>query len=725
MLLKSALSRVGKPSLLLLAATPAMLTAQEKVAPDEAVQELEPVHMYSPVIPDAMLYLPEVQGTKIIGAKKTTNVALEELPEIVDNNYAQVFITTPGITVSEQATPSHANISYRGIGDPHESSSILTMKDGIPLNSDWFGYPTIYYVPPIESIARVEIIRGGGSLLYGPQPGPVINYVSAGPRTDTEFGGSIQAFGGSYGFYSTYLEASGTQDRFGYAADFQATGADGARANADYAVLTGGATVAYQIDEAQRIQFDFDAYSSSNGEAGRLTPTEWDANPQTTTRPIDRVWIERYYPAIYYTRDIEDGLIEVKTWGGFQDRLSRRAKGGSTIAATATNIDDRQFNFYGLDARIRKDYETDFTDGDNTLATGITFYYSDAPRTRETGFATGTTGTPVFDVANSTVYGAAFVENIFRFGDLAVIPAFRLDIPTISAKEEYNFDPTITRALFDETVTSVVPLGALGLTYELDDTKQLYTSFATSYTPKTYGDIGNPTSKRVNTATNEVAYNYQGELGSRGSYSSWFSYDGSLFVDYNTNIVETVNVGANNTIVNNAGDALYYGIEAAVDADLFAFLDAQNGTKLSEEVGALSLFANAQLLQAEFTGGQFNGNKPSYAPTYLIKTGGVFDYRDYLRIGLTSQFVGSQYWNDANTNSGSATPVASNSNPQTIPSYQVWDFSIEFTPIEDFTILAGINNLFDKKYYSRVRGGTGGIEPLDGRTYYAGARYNF
>ncbi|GHB93849.1 TonB-dependent receptor family protein [Cerasicoccus arenae] len=735
---------------LLLAGAPLSLLAQ---ASQETIQELEPVVMEAPVAPSEQLFLPEIQGAKIMGAKKTTNVVLEDMPEIVQNNMREVFITTPGVNVAEEAIPARSNISYRGIGDPHESESVLVLKDGIPLESDWFGYPTIYYIPPIESVERVEFIRGGGALLYGPQVGPVFNYITASPREDTEFGGSVQGFGGSYGYYSTYLESSGTNGQFGYGVDFLASGADGVRNNADYSIQTGSATVTYQIDEKQSLRIDFDAYSSNNGEGGRLTTLQWDANPNTTTTPIDRVWIQRYFPSLNYIYELEDGLIDVKSWVGYQDRFSRRASGGTlwykpsppyaapTTNTPYTNLDRKEFYFVGLDARLRKDYDAGFTDGTNTFTAGATFYYGNAPNIRENGVGTGTTGPAVYDVSSETIYGAVFAENLFRFGRWAVIPAFRLDLPTISTKENYNYgavDPftgVINRPLFDETITSVAPLGSLGITYDININNQLYTSFATSYTPKKYTDLGNPTSNRVRSADANVAYNYQGELGARGSYSTWFSYDGSVFYNYNTGIVETLNIGGGNTQVSNAGDAVFFGIEAAIQGDLFAFIDAQAGTKLGEQVGALSLFANVQLLDAQFTSGQFNGNTPSYAPNHIVKTGVVWDWDDFIKVALTGQFVDDQYWNDANNNTGNSIQsflagggapwVPATVSPQKIPAFMVWDFSVEISPIEHFTVLGGISNLLDEQYYSRVRGGGGGIEPLDGRTYYAGARFDW
>src|SRR3989338_5426728 len=43
------------------------------------------------------VFLPDVQGTKINAGKKTSNLHLEELPTITNNNYRQTFVKTPGL----------------------------------------------------------------------------------------------------------------------------------------------------------------------------------------------------------------------------------------------------------------------------------------------------------------------------------------------------------------------------------------------------------------------------------------------------------------------------------------------------------------------------------------------------------------------------------------------------------------------------------------------------
>ena len=120
----------------------------------------------------------EVSGTEITVTKKATVIKLDQQPTVVNNNLQELFTKAPGLLVTEQNTPGQFNFSYRGLGNPQESEFVTVLFDGIPLASDWIGFPTLYYLPVPQSVSEIQEIRGGSSLLYGPEPAPAINFVS-------------------------------------------------------------------------------------------------------------------------------------------------------------------------------------------------------------------------------------------------------------------------------------------------------------------------------------------------------------------------------------------------------------------------------------------------------------------------------------------------------------------------------------------------------------------
>src|SRR5215475_4710204 len=86
----------------------------------------------------------EVDGPLITVTKKTSITKLDNIPTVVDNNLRDLFAQTPGLFYSEQQTASQFNLSYRGIGNPQESEFVSVLQDGIPLEGDWIGFPTLY-----------------------------------------------------------------------------------------------------------------------------------------------------------------------------------------------------------------------------------------------------------------------------------------------------------------------------------------------------------------------------------------------------------------------------------------------------------------------------------------------------------------------------------------------------------------------------------------------------
>jgi hypothetical protein len=123
----------------------------------------------------------EVSGTEITVTKKATVIKLDQQPTVTNNNLQQLFTKAPGLLVTEQNTPGQFNLSYRGLGNPQESEFVTVLMDGVPLASDWIGFPTLYFLPVPQSVTEIQEIRGGSSLLYGPQPAPAVNYVTRRP----------------------------------------------------------------------------------------------------------------------------------------------------------------------------------------------------------------------------------------------------------------------------------------------------------------------------------------------------------------------------------------------------------------------------------------------------------------------------------------------------------------------------------------------------------------
>jgi len=654
--------------------------------------------------------LPDVHGAHIYQGKKTSVAVLDTLPPVANNNYREAFNLLPGLFISEMATPGHLNVNYRGIGDPHESEYLLTLQDGIPIASDWLGYSTAYYTPPMESVQRIEMIRGGSALLYGPQPGPVLNFVTYSPPTQTPWEIDTRHLAGSWGLYSTYTRLSGTLSGVGYLAGFHHRQADGFRtANSDYSLYQGQAKLTLPLNQRWHLTLDFYGYAAASGEPGRLTLTQYLADREQATRPLDRLYVERYVPAMILEGFLsEQTQITLKTWAGHQDRLSRR----QNAAGTFMNVDQQIFDFVGLDARLRHGWG--HSEPGHQLTTGFVLYGADSPRSRERvpGLSTSLRGQPRFNLDRHSLYGAAFAENRFQWGSWGLIPALRLELLETSVRE--NFNAEVTRPLQDTTFSRAVPLLGLGLTWDWQPSHRWYANVSQGYRPPRYDDLVNPTSNTQRPPTDlDEGRTLTLESGLRGSLTPWLTYDTSVFwTDYD-GVIENRDLGGGNFERSNSGHARHYGWETSLELQPLAGLEASTGRTLHPAWGRWTWFGSLALLHAEFVGGLNKNRTPAYAPDLILKTGLIGQWQDRFKLALTGTYVDTMYWQD-------------NNQPGTvglarIPDFTVWDLSAALTLYrQNLHLLAGIQNLFNREYFSRVR--PDGIEPMPGRSAYIGLR---
>ncbi|WP_299461344.1 TonB-dependent receptor [uncultured Microscilla sp.] len=102
---------------------------------------------------------------------------------------------------------SRLSIGIRGL-NPRRSARVLVLEDGVPIQPAAYVYPNMYYNPPVERLEEIEVIKGSGSIQYGPQTmGGVINYITRRPRKD--FGGMVMLTGGTNGYASAFAEIGG------------------------------------------------------------------------------------------------------------------------------------------------------------------------------------------------------------------------------------------------------------------------------------------------------------------------------------------------------------------------------------------------------------------------------------------------------------------------------------------------------------------------------------
>jgi outer membrane cobalamin receptor len=148
-----------------------------------------------------------------------TVITREQIESSAATNVSDLLLYEPGIIVKRpvgmgEGVPS--DIDMRGIPGATAATRTLILVDGIPTNAAGTPFLILNEVP-MESIERVEIVRGPYSNLYGPNAfGGVVNIITKKPGKDVH--GEISG-GGMKNFYDVGADAGGSAGRVSFCAD--------------------------------------------------------------------------------------------------------------------------------------------------------------------------------------------------------------------------------------------------------------------------------------------------------------------------------------------------------------------------------------------------------------------------------------------------------------------------------------------------------------------------
>ncbi len=164
------------------------------VAPALAQPGTETVTVTATRTATALTDVPE--SMSVVTAAEIADTPAQGLDDILRN--------LPGMTLNDIGPnvghPTAYNESMRGL--PTTETRMLVMVDGVPVNDPFFGYIQWNRIP-LDNIDHVEVVRGGGSPLWGNTAmGGVVNVITKAPQNDQL---EVSAAGGSYAAYNASL----------------------------------------------------------------------------------------------------------------------------------------------------------------------------------------------------------------------------------------------------------------------------------------------------------------------------------------------------------------------------------------------------------------------------------------------------------------------------------------------------------------------------------------
>ena len=208
---------------------------------------------------------------------------------------------------------SRISIGIRGL-NPRRSSRVLILEDGIPIQPALYVYPNMYYNPPADRIDRIEVIKGSGSIKYGPQTmGGVINYFTRRPRND--FGGAFKLTLGENGYKSIFTEFGGSKNaKLKPEIQLLLKSGDGFRQNNSFEQVNSTLKLNY-IQSANKnlyLKVNFN-YENSNATYTGLTQWSFNNNPKFNPKKDDNFKVFRTAVDVIQTERINSNLSKSTT----------------------------------------------------------------------------------------------------------------------------------------------------------------------------------------------------------------------------------------------------------------------------------------------------------------------------------------------------------------------------------------------------------------------------
>ncbi|MEM9051667.1 MAG: TonB-dependent receptor [Bacteroidota bacterium] len=684
-----------------------------------------------------MTRMRSIEGVGIYSAKKNEVIVLDDFAaNLVSNNARQVFAKVPGLNIWESDFAGlQLDIAARGLG-PSRTANFNTRQNGYDMSADALGYPESYYMPALQAVERIEIVRGAASLQYGTQFGGMLNFkIKEAPDKALEI--SLEQAVGSFGLTNSFVSAGGTKGKLDFYGYYQYRRGDGWRDNSGFDAHTSFGRLGYQVNDRLKLGLEYSYLYYEAQQPGGLTDSQFFfGDISQSNRP--RNWFNVNWNLFAQTIDYQFSSTTQLNIRSFGLVSSRNALGNlSQIGIPDNPMENRtlisdNFTNFGSEARLLHRYE--LGEKRSALVFGARYYHGLTDRKQ--GEANNS-DKPDFEFINPNDVEefdynfpsrnlAIFLENLIHLTSRLSVTAgarfeyIRTDSEGFWKLNRRNFagDIVFTRTFQDESSNSrSFPLFGIGSSFNLTEELSVYGNISQNFRSITFSDLRvvNPNFRLDSLITDENGYN--ADLGIRGKIGEWLNLDISVFLmRYNDRIGLFLLPGSTVLFRTNIGDSRHIGMESYAEISVWKLLG-----KETEEMD-LTIFSNLALTEATYVESQrsaIRGNRVEYVPQVMWRSGINFRFKN-LKATYQYSYLGEQF--------SDATNSVFNANALTgiIPSYQVMDLSFEYRPGK-FKFTTGVNNFTDEEYFTRrAEGYPGpGIIPATIRSFYLSAGYTF
>lgn len=693
----------------------------------------------------------EVSGNSILPSNienlpGSSNVLTrEDLDKREPFSILELVREVPGLhVVSEDAAGTHLNIGLRGL-NPRRSSRTLLLEDGAPtVFFAPYGDPSAHYSTPIERLERVEVLKGSGQILYGPQTlGGMINFVTK-PVPRNGFEGSAKLSVGNEGYRGAHLNLGTGSDQGGIMIDLLKRQGDGIREQHDFDVQD--VTIKGQLNinsshtlTAKYTRFEEDSLFSETG----LTGQEYLRNPfslpgsEGERYVMDRDTVQlihawqlgeraRLTTQVYHTKTDRTSLRSREFESAFDPMDPSTIGLGELESEFATR--PRHYDVFGIEPKLEFTHSAFGVPSETII--GMRYHTEDIDR-KKFEFDNFGDITPeaderlLADVEATTFYA----QNTFLMGNWTLTPGIRVE-QIDQTKVLFSGVPGTANFqqedMLDTNETETLP--GIGFTWNGLSNATVFGGVHRGFAPpRPDRDIENDMLQRVTPELATVA-----ELGIRGNVRAG-SYEATFF---NLDIEDiVVNSGG---FFRNEGEAQHTGFELAGRFNLGELFSAK-ASPFFVSMAYTNLFT-AEFKNSGVVGGEGEdgygsyeaGNRLPYAPKHTLALNLSYETEQWnARVGATH--LSKQFANTENfAGSGALGFCPNGEDPANnlfcglfgeIEAVTLLNASISYAPAgSKVSYFLNAENLTDKQY---IAARTNGIQPGRQRQVVAGINVKF